>query len=64
MPEAARTMVASLPPGFSDAESATVSRERRRVALAARIAVQELDHPLGTQLDEVKFRLTKILALH
>ena len=40
------------PPGLSDTESATASRERRRVALAARVAVEEVQHVLQAKLDE------------
>ena len=51
------------PPGLctSEPESATVSRERRRVALAARTAVSELSNML---LEHLREQQSSINSLH
>ena len=55
-------MATRLPLGFSDSdgpETATVSRERRRVALAARSVVQELVGPLMSQIEVLTTKATE-----
>ena len=44
------------PPGLStsDSETATVSRERRRVALAAKCAVEEVSHLMLAKLSAIE----------
>ena len=46
----------------SEPETATHSRERRRVSLAARAAVQELQHLLVDRLSAIETKLEKLIA--
>ena len=57
--------VLSSPPGplLSDSESSTVSRERRRVALAAKAAVEQLSCALITRFSSLEEKLDKFLIL-
>ncbi len=51
------------PPGLSDsdgAESATVSRERRRVGLAARVAVAEFNVATEARLGRIEAALSRL----
>ena len=53
------------PPGLhcnSEPETATHSRERRRVALAAKTAVQELQHLLSERFITIENKLNKVMA--
>ncbi len=58
-------MAYRFPPGLSDgeSESATVSRERRRVALAARAAVAELNSSTEARLQQIEASLLRMEAL-
>ena len=51
------------PPGLSDGETATVSRERRRVALAARAAVEAVSEDLTSNFIVLESKVNHILDL-
>ena len=51
------------PPGLSDGETATVSRERRRVALAARAAVEAVSEDLASKFLALESKVNHILDL-
>ena len=59
-------MPVSLPPGLSNSEpeSATASRERRRVALAAKVSVDQLAEALAIQLNTIETKLDRALNSH
>ena len=53
-----------VPPGLAESdgsETATVSRERRRVSLAARVAAQELQHCLTQHIARLEEKLNEVL---
>ena len=56
----------SIPPGLggSDPESATVSRERRRVALAARVTAEQVSQALVSRLTTIEYKLDQLLNQH
>ena len=55
----------SMPPGLSDGdgvETATASRERRREALAAKVAADQMLQVLASRLDAIELKLDVTLA--
>ena len=54
-----------MPPGLSDGdvvETATASRERRRVGLAAKVAAEQMSQVLASRLDAIELKLDRTLA--
>jgi hypothetical protein len=56
----------SSPPGLgaSEPETSSVSRERRRVALAAKVTVEQLTQVLVSRLDVIESKLDRIIAFN